>query len=237
MRLSTLKCAAFFSMSTLITPVFAELTASLGIQSAELQVTSKTNWPNFSPDFSFEEAQSDESFGVSGEAAIGYRYRINDHYDFDTELFGQVNDAQTHVPVIAGDNNLTFANATATFDWIWGLRVRPGYQITEDTRFFIDGGLVWGMFDVDYHKHDPNIIIVDSDDAHKAIYGWRYGVGVEHAFNDFFAVSVDYALTEFDEVNTYLENESEESNGKTTYTPTFYTIGLNFKVFFGKYWF
>ncbi|HLF66953.1 MAG TPA: hypothetical protein VI522_04975, partial [Gammaproteobacteria bacterium] len=87
---------------------------------------------------------------LRNELALGYQFGFNDDYHLALEVFGQKNTA-TYSTVTTGayynsdeqtpvdDPELLHDDARNDVDWTTGIRLRPGYNVTKNTRLFLDG--------------------------------------------------------------------------------------------------
>lgn len=250
MRIKLLSTCVLIGSSILAIPALADFTISAGIQSTTMDVHSNMNVteppgmgdPDSFPINGFED---DFDTDVSGELAVGYQYDFDDTYNIALELYGQLLAPQVVVPFYAGDNNDFSNDAVHTsFDWITGLRLRPGYYVTPSTRFFIDGGVALGNFKAEYPNEltfsdDRGITVFPTHSSETStLWGWRYGVGIEHEIDENFLIGVDYTITQFNEMNatvvsdTLLDPSLGFEQASMMYTPKLSTLGLNFKYLF-----
>ena len=255
MQKQLLSMSVLLIAAGLAVPAFAEFTLSVGVQSSELDVESRNKVmgpPNSGIDIDRTESNNDTSLG--GEVALGYQYDFATDYDLAIELFGQFSGADTAVPIEADSLAPMFQqfglpdeDAHASFDWMAGIRLRPGYNVTPSTRFFIDGGVLLGSFEMEYSdamiEQVSNLLTTNfASSETETLFGWRYGVGVEYKVTHNFMLGVDYAITEFNEFTSdFVEDAAAAAlpqhqthvDAESKYTPTFYTWGLNFKYAFG----
>jgi opacity protein-like surface antigen len=223
--------------------VFADFSLSAGVQSSTIDV--RTNMHVVENDgFNIVGYEDDFDTDISGELALGYQYDFDETYNLALELYGQLVSSQAISPFYAGDNN-DYSNdeISTSFDWIAGLRLRPGYYITSNTRFFIDGGVALTRFKAEYPSsltssdHRDVTIYPTASSESSTLWGWRYGLGIEHEIDDNFIIGVDYAITQFDEMNASvvgntLETDPNIATASMAYTPKLSTLGLNFKYMF-----
>lgn len=259
---SALLLAAGFAV-----PAFAQVTVSLGVQSSQLFVESETTFlasdpkvvdPSIRP-LNLADADDNQATDVGGELALGYQFNVNSIFNIALEGFGQLAATTVDTPIFPDGADVLLSeietglttplqSAKATFNWLAGLRVRPGLYITPKTRVFVDGGVVWGGFELEQSRDTVDFLnaVSSFDFDHKeskTLIGWRYGVGAEYDITDNFVVGVDYTVTGFDEFNSEFVEEFGEYATTTglfgtvtssaSYVPTFHTLGLNFKYQFG----
>lgn len=258
---SALLLAAGFAV-----PAFAQVTVSLGVQSSQLFVESETAFSATDPalldplpPLNINEVGDDQATDVGGELALGYQFNVNSIFNIALEGFGQLAAAKVNTTVLPAASDVLLSqleegiatpimSATASFNWLAGLRVRPGLYITPKTRVFVDGGVVWGGFELEQSSDTVDFLNAVSDfdfdrKESKTLIGWRYGVGAEYDITDNFVVGVDYTVTGFDEFNSEFAEEFGDYATTTglfgnvassaSYVPTFHTLGLNFKYQFG----
>lgn len=242
MQNKTFSFTAILLVASISSPAFAQFTASLGVQSAELDVNTHTELNNVTADGvdALDGNATTTDIDIGGELALGYQFNFAHGRNIAFEAFGQLLASDTKVTPITGASFAALENeATASFDWIAGLRVRPGYDVTPTIRVFLDGGIAWGGFEVEYEDGfiTANEFTPFGDDS-DTLFGWRYGAGMEYKFTKQFLIGVDYIITEFNELDA---DELADAKGGlhitspvyTTYTPTLHTLGLNFKYLFG----
>ncbi len=162
------------------------------------------------------------------EMAVGYQYGFNDEYNVAFEVFGQKNPTETRVSNYSYDleestpidtNEIWgLSDGRADLDWATGIRLRPGYNVTKNTRLFLDGGVVWGDFSMELTDSSGAVGAAqfgnDAAIQTDTLRGWRYGAGLEHHLESISHLSLvfDYSMTEF-EPNT---TNSSMNNVSTT---------------------
>ena len=222
------------------TPTFAQFTISAGVQSTNMNVESEMNVSFISGTIITETSASsnNQETAVSGELAGGYQFNFNPTYNVALEVFAQQLNNSVNVPIFVDESDRISGNTAKTsFDWIAGLRLRPGYNITPSTRVFVDGGVVWGGMEIDYD--DDNGLGLGGQEDAETLSGWRYGAGFEHAFLYNFMIGVDYTVTQFSEMHAEKAeqafHEQKNGSGSTSFedSATLKTLGLNFKYLFG----
>ena len=265
MQKQLLSASALLLATGMAVPTFAQFTLSLGAQSNQLEISSHNQlfFSNFQPhneqniaqnNLNLNNSNNSQETNVGGELAAGYQFNYDATYNVAIEIFGQLSNTRVETPVAPnGIDVLTtlysvpLADATASFEWLAGIRMRPGYYVTPAVRLFIDGGIVWGDFELeqsDALHHFVNATLATNFDQSQTetLVGWRYGAGVEYQFNEMMALGLDYIITEFDEFSSdFVEDAAAAGaiiygspiNAHADYTPTMHTLGLNFKLLFG----
>ena len=162
---STLLIAASAATSS-----FAQVTLSLGVQSSELDIETQNEMFIPVDGININRTESNNNTGLGGELALGYQYDFNPTFDIAVELFGQLSGAETKTPLTADSGgtffsaaHVPFKDSVASFDWIAGLRLRPGYNLTHSTRLFVDGGIVLGGFEVTHNDQTVDAINAEID--------------------------------------------------------------------------
>ena len=250
-------------VATLAIPALARFTVSLGAQSTQMDIESEADrYLSFPVEdkgtvtLDLKDAENNQDTDWGGELAVGYQYDFNPTLNIALEAFGQLVTTKVDAPVYSSHTDFLLAeghvpvyDATASFNWIAGLRLRPGYYVTPSTRLFIDGGIVWGDFEL---KQDDVVMdfwnslpYADFDETEReTLVGWRYGAGVEHEVTDDFAIGIDFIITEFEtfesdsvedvsKLFSSLAGPNVTTAAQSTYTPTLTMIGLNFKYLLG----
>lgn len=150
---------------------------------------------------------------LRNEMAVGYEFGFNDEYHVALEVFGQKNPGEHKVnnyaygleepsPVDDFDNwNLN--DGRADLDWSTGVRLRPGYNVTGNTRLFLDGGIVLGDFSMELTDAAQTMGVAQYSDAMSQgniLHGFRYGAGIEHELDEesHLRLVLDYSMTEFE---------------------------------------
>ncbi|MFA6037749.1 MAG: outer membrane beta-barrel protein [Legionellales bacterium] len=138
---------------------------------------------------------------MRNEVAVGYEYGFNDDYNVALEVFGQKNQNEYVVNSTDDVEIWDLNDGRADLDWATGVRLRPGYNVTQNTRVFLEGGVVLGDFSMELT--DSAMGAVQYDDAlsqSTMLQGLRYGVGIEHHLKDINHLSLvlDYSMTEFE---------------------------------------
>lgn len=269
MQQKLLAAATTLAITSIATPVFAQFTLSAGVQGTRMDVESESQRmlviPNnkqstIGPDTTtllLDDSENNESTNVGGELAAGYQFNFANNLNIALEIFGQLSNTQVDTPVFANGSALLITkigipaqDATASFNWIAGLRARPGYYMTPKTRLFLDGGIVWGGFELEQAADVVNFFNVnlpaDFDRTEtETLVGWRYGAGIEYKLTPSFVIGVDYIITEFEEFTsdtvedfaTFINSQLSQGGGSLTanseYQSTLHTAGLNFKYLFG----
>lgn len=262
MKKILLSAAALLVAMGFTTSTLANFSLSVGIESVQMDIESHADRSiavsgNDNGLFLFNDSEDNQSTGVGGEVALGYEYDITSEVNIGLEIFGQIDNTDVATPVYANytdvfttDIDAPVYDAIASFEWFAGARLRPGYYVTPTTRFFIDGGVVWGGFKLEQSTIVADywnaVLGTDFDRSEKeTLVGWRYGAGVEHEITDNFAIGLDFIVTEFEKFESDTIEDvaalfTNPGNGDTTtihaessYRPTLTTIGLNFKYIFG----
>ncbi len=185
---------------------------------------------------------------LRNELAVGYQFGFNEDYHLALEVFGQKNMPYSNLPVGAyynadeqtpiDDPELLQEDARNDFDWTTGIRLRPGYNVTKNTRLFLDGGVVWGDFSMELTELDSaRMGPVDELASSNTVRGWRYGAGIEHHIPHAraFSLVLDYSMTDFEAAelasNNYLSNPAD-LNADPVNGPAYQQIMLSLKADF-----
>jgi hypothetical protein len=151
---------------------------------------------------------------MRNETAVGYEFGFNDDYHLAVEVFGQRNPGEHKV------NNYAYGvdesspvddfeiwglnDGRADLDWTTGVRLRPGVNITNNTRLFLDGGVVFGDFSMELTDSANTVgaAQMGADDMTQSslLRGIRYGAGIEHQLKNIshLRLVLDYSMTEFE---------------------------------------
>lgn len=178
---------------------------------------------------------------IRNEVAVGYEYGFNDDYNVALEVFGQKN-----LPEYTVDEVEIWAlnDGRADLDWATGVRLRPGYNVTQNTRVFLEGGVVLGDFSMELTDSVMGAAQYDEEMGQSAmLQGLRYGVGIEHRLEDINHLSLvlDYSMTEFESAamttngnpnSVSLANTSDVSSTETLSGPAYQQVTLSVKAEF-----
>jgi opacity protein-like surface antigen len=181
---------------------------------------------------------------LRNEMAFGYQF--GETYHVALEVFGQKDTNKSKLEssfynmdeFLPADEAQIWANdaARADFDWTTGVRLRPGYNVTKNTRLFLDGGVVWGDFSMELTDATAAQFGADNLEASDTLRGIRYGGGVSHQIQNLSALSLvlDYSMTEF-EPSEELSNTGDFNRIESTdplYAPAYQQIMLSLKAEF-----
>lgn len=183
------------------------------------------------------------------ELAMGYQFGFNETYHVALEVFGQKKPTENRVNNHAYEldeqtpvdtNELWGLNdGRADLDWATGVRLRPGYNVTQNTRIFLDGGVVWGDFNMELTDSSNAVGAAQFDtdtNANDLLRGIRYGAGLEHHLQSMNNLSLvlDYSMTEFDAASSdsavFMNASDSENNDELA--PAYQQIMLSVRAEF-----
>jgi opacity protein-like surface antigen len=170
-----------------------------------------------------DDSITNRSNELRNELAVGYQFGFNDTYNVAFEVFGQKSPTETTrimhssygidepTPV---DNNEIWGldDNRADLDWATGVLLRPGYNITNTTRLFLEGGVVWGDFSMELTDSSNGVGAAQLSNAdlvqNDTLRGLRYGAGIEHHLKSINNLSLvlDYSMTEFESSSSTMPN-------------------------------
>lgn len=177
--------------------------------------------------------------GYGGEAMLGYFMRFGeedeDEYDWQVAL---------EIAFDAAGNSMEYTYAGPLFvpqldsethlEYSYGVRLLPGYFVSPRTLLFVDLGLTWGHFETTFlETFGPDFGTYNESTDN--LFGFRYGLGMEHFFTDEFSLGLEYAITSYE--NYHVTSTGFEENVgivpvDNKYQPTVSTGSLEFKYYF-----
>lgn len=147
--------------------------------------------------------------GMFGGVGVGYNMQV------DQIVFGVEGDIQ--LSGISDDDDSGRFDISSDVNYFGTLRGRLGFAF-DRTLIYATGGLAYGGFD-----YEVSGAGIDIDESFSR-WGYTFGGGVEHAFDDSWSVKAEYLHASFGK-------ESLSDNGQTTQaTPDFHLVrvGVNY---------
>ena len=186
-----------------------EITFALGGSSATLNA--EQEFIDTTPGSGIDVHSTGNDTVLGGEFAAGYVWNVNSGFDIGFEFFY---DFVSGLEVIAPSGEST------TVDNIWGLRAKPAFRITNNTKIYIDLGYAI----IDQTLDISNVVGLSGFSATSAESknqgGFQYGAGIETMIYNTIGIRLAYDVQQSAELSL----DSDDGIESFTSTPTVYTF-------------
>lgn len=210
--------AAIMLGSVLVTPVFAH---DITLSGALLSSTLSTEFERKTTTASSYDTASDTALG--GELALGYLWRINSGFGLEFDFYYDFLGLETQQAAASPAGGYV----TNTIDGMWGLRVLPMLNITQNTKIYLDFGFAYFSQTLGAKKSGDTLAIKDGTENTA---GFRYGAGISTMLYDNISLNVGYAV-----IDGSSSVSAKNTNDTVSYsaTPTIQYFGTSITWHFG----